>query len=393
MVWATVGAGRFAVVTGPIPTVFLDGSTAEPLLPEARAAWLAAQDSGWGDPLRLHRPGRLAAQALDQARALVAEAVGARPDEVVFTGSGPQTAAAAIDGLALGRRRVGRTMITSAIEHSAVLAATAAAGDPVRIGVDPVGRIGLPDWDPAVIQPGVAAAVLQVANHEVGTLQPYRAAAESCRATQVPLVLDATAALGRIDLRDAGPWSILIGSAGAFGGPASVGFMIIRRGTRWRAPYPVDDYQDGRWPGPPDVPAIVAATVALRTWLDQPELGDRQRTMIDRLRCEIGSVITDVDVAGDPEHRVPHLLTFSVLYVDGETLTLELDRAGIAVASGSACSASAETPSHVLAAMGALTHGNLRIGLTRTSTEADIDRLIKALPPIVDGIRARLDAP
>ncbi|WP_152361523.1 cysteine desulfurase family protein [Microlunatus speluncae] len=380
-------------MTGPNPTVFLDGSTAEPLLPEARAAWLAAQDSGWGDPLRLHRPGRLAAQALDQARALVAAAVGARPDEVVFTGSGPQTAAAAIDGLALGRRRIGRTMITSAIEHSAVLAATAAAGEPIRVAVDPVGRIDLADWTATVSRPEVAAAVLQVANHEVGTLQPYAEAAEACRAAGVPLVLDATAALGRIELRDAGPWSILIGSAAAFGGPASVGFMIIRRGTRWRTPYPVDDYQDGRWPGPPDVPAIVAATVALRTWLDQPELGVRQHELINRLRAEVATLITDVDVAGDPERRVPHLLTFSVLYVDGETLTLELDRAGLAVASGSACSASAETPSHVLAAMGALTHGNLRIGLTRASTEADVDRLITALPPIVAGIRARLDAP
>ncbi len=379
-------------MTEPNPTVFLDASTAEPLLPEARAAWLAAQDSGWGDPLRLHRPGRLAAQALDQARSVVAEAVGARPDEVVFTGPGPQTAAAAIDGLALGRRRVGRTMITSAIEHSAVLAATAAAGDPVRIGVDHRGRIDLVAWSAAVAADGVAAAVLQIANHEVGTLQPYAEAAEACRLAGVPLVLDATAALGRIDLREAGPWNIMIGSAAAFGGPASVGFMIIRRGTRWRAPYPVDDYQDGRWPGPPDVPAIVAAVVALRTWLDQPEIGDRQRALIDRVRAELSTAIDDVDLVGDPDRRVPHLLTFSVLYVDGETLTLELDRAGIAAASGSACSASAETPSHVLAAMGALTHGNLRIGLTRSSTEADVDRLITALPPIVAGIRARLDA-
>lgn len=379
-------------MTGPNPTVFLDASTAEPLLPEARQAWLAAQDSGWGDPLRLHRPGRLAAQALDRARELVAGAVGARPDEVVFTGPGPQAATAAIDGLALGRRRVGRTMITSTIEHSTVLAATE-AGEAVRVGVDHTGRIDLAAWTSAVSRPGVAAAVLQVANHEVGTLQPYAEAAEACRAGEVPLVLDATAALGRIDLTAAGPWSIMIGSAAAFGGPASVGFMIIRRGIRWRAPYPVDDYQDGRWPGPPDVPAIVAAVTALHTWLEQPGPATRQHALIDRIRTEVAARISDVEVVGDPVRRVPHLLTFSVLYVDGETLTLELDRAGIAVASGSACSASAETPSHVLAAMGALTHGNVRIGLTRSTTEADVDRLITALPPIVDQVRARLGAP
>ena len=100
----------------------------------------------------------------------------------------------------------------------------------------------------------------------------------------------------------------------------------------------------------------------------------------------------DVDVAGDPVRRVPHLLTFSVLYVDGETLTLELDKAGFAVASGSACSASSEHPSHVLAAMGALTHGNVRIGLTWTTTAAEIDRFLAVLPPIVSDIRATVGA-
>jgi cysteine desulfurase len=102
--------------------------------------------------------------------------------------------------------------------------------------------------------------------------------------------------------------------------------------------------------------------------------------------------VPDVDVTGDPVHRVPHLLTFSVLYVDGETLTLELDKAGFAVASGSACSASSEHPSHVLAAMGALTHGNVRIGLTWTTTATEIDRFLDVLPPIVTEIRATVGA-
>jgi cysteine desulfurase len=208
-------------------------------------------------------------------------------------------------------------------------------------------------------------------------------------------VLDATSALGRLDLSsgEAG-WSVLTGAAGAFGGPASVGILVLRRGTRWRAPYPTDDYQDARWPGAPDVPAIVAASVALETWLaDQEAVAQRQFGLVDRLRRGISERVPDVDVAGDPDVRVPHLLTCSMLYVDGETLTLELDRAGFAVASGSACSASSETPSHVLAAMGALTHGNLRIGLTRTTTADDVDALLAAMAPIVAEIRERLGAP
>jgi len=374
----------------PAP-VFLDCSSGEPLLPEAREAWLLAASSGWGDPRRLHRPGRLAAQALDVARARVAAHVGARPDEVVLTGPLAPTVQAAVAGLALGRRRVGRTVVTSAVEHSAVLGAAAAYGDHVSVGVDLVGRLDLAAWAEAVGAPGVALACLQVANHEVGTLQPYVAAAEVCRAAGVPLVLDATTALGRVDTTDLGAWSVLLGWAGAYGGPESVGFMVVRRGTRWRAPFPADDHQEGRWPGTVDVPAVWSAAAALDAASGvRVDVGARQRTLIDRVRRELSARVADVDVVGDPVDRVPHLLTFSVLYVDGEALTLELDRAGFAVASGSACSASSEHPSHVLAAMGALTHGNVRLGLTRTTGEADVDAFLDVLPRVVDEIRSRL---
>jgi cysteine desulfurase len=370
---------------------FLDASSGEPLLREARDAWVGAQAAGWGDPQRLHRAGRLAAQAMDRSRDVVAAAIGARADEIVFPASGPHAAAAAIAGIARGRARVGSTVITSTIDHSGVLAAADATGSARRIGVDRLGRLDLDAWRTAVAEDGVALAALQLAHHEVGTLQPYAEAAEACVAAGVPLVLDATAALGRITLAPDVRWSALVGSAGAFGGPTSVGVLALRRSARWWQPYPTDDYQDGRWPGPPDVPAIFAAAVALETWLAGGEaVGRRQFDLIDRLRRELVEQVPDVDVAGDPVRRVPHLLTFSVLYVDGETLTLELDRAGFAVASGSACSANSETPSHVLTAMGALTHGNVRIGLTRTTTESEVDAFLAALPPIVHELRSRV---
>jgi cysteine desulfurase len=371
----------------------LDSSSGEPMLADARQTWLDAQQAGWGDPVRLHRPGRLAAQAMDQAREVVAAAVGARPDEVIFTASGVHASQAAVLGLALGRRRVGSRIVTTAIDHSSVLAAAAAAGVHQAVDVDHEGHVDLDQWSAAVGSAGVAAACMQVANHEVGTLQPYVEAAEICRRAEVPLVVDATAALGRIDLSDAGAWSVLTGWAGAFGGPASVGILVIKKDARWRAPYPTDDYQGGRWPGMPDVPAIYAAAVALDCWLrDSRAVAGRQHDLIDELRAGIAQHVPDVDVAGDPVHRVPHLLTFSALYVDGETLTLELDKAGFAVASGSACSASSEHPSHVLAAMGALTHGNVRVGLTWTTTAAEISRFLAVLPPIVAGIRATVEA-
>lgn len=373
---------------------FWDSTSAEPLLPEANEVWQSVQQAGWGDPLRLHRAGRQAAAALDQARAAVAEVVGARPDEVVFTASGPHAAQAAIAGLALGRKRVGQRIVHSTIEHSSVLKAAQASGEPVPVEVDHLGRVALDQFQAALTQPGTALACLQVANHEVGTIQPYAEAAEAAAAAEVPFVLDATAALGRLDLTNAGPWSALIGAAGAFGGPVGVGFLVLRRKVRWRAPYPVDDYQSGRWPGPPDVASILAAAVALQAWNQKrDEIAARQMRLIDRLRAGIAAAIPDVEIAGDPVHRLPHVLTFSVLYVDGETLTLELDKSGFAVASGSACSATSDQPSHVLAAMGALTHGNVRIGLTVASDNAQVDRFLQALPPIVAQIRSTLGAP
>jgi cysteine desulfurase len=207
------------------------------MLPDARQAWLDAQQAGWGDPARLHRPGRLAAQALDQAREVVAAAVGARPDEVVFTASAAHSNHAAIAGLALGRRRVGSQVVTTAIDHSSVLAAAGEAGSHTAVEVDHEGHVDLDRWTAAVGTAGTAAACIQAANHEVGTLQPFMEAAEICQRADVPLVLDATAALGGSSWPMRG-WSVLTGWAGAFGGPASVGILVIKKNARWRAPTP-----------------------------------------------------------------------------------------------------------------------------------------------------------
>ncbi len=331
---------------------------------------------------------------MDRARLVVAQAVGARPDEVVFTASASHAAYAAVAGLARGRRRVGDTVVTTAVDHSATLAAAAEAGTHRAVGVDRLGRLDLDSWRTAVSAPGVALACLQVGNHEVGTLQPYGEAILAAQQAEVPVVLDATSALGRVDCAHLGGWSVLTAGAAAFGGPPSVGLLILRKGARWRAPYPVDDHQDGRWPGAPDVPSIVAAAAALDSWLRMGRaVGQRQQGLVDRLRTALVERVPDLDVAGDPVARLPHLLTFSVLYLDGETLTLELDRAGFAVASGSACSARSEHPSHVLAAMGSLTHGNVRVGLTRTTTPSQVDAFANAVTAVAAELRSELDLP
>ena len=140
-------------------------------------------------------------------------------------------------------------------------------------------------------------------------------------------------------------------------------------------------------PGFPDVPAVVAAAAALRAVAAESAEHARLRGLVDRIRAAVAATVPDVEVVGDPVHRLPHLVTFSCLYVDGEALLHELDRHGFAVSSGSACTADTLTPSHVLAAMGVLTHGNVRVSLPRGTADADVDRFLAVLPGVVADLR------
>jgi cysteine desulfurase len=163
----------------------------------------------------------------------------------------------------------------------------------------------------------------------------------------------------------------------------------VRKGTRWRNPFPCDDRVDERAVGFENVPGALAAAAALQAVAaERDETRTRQSALIDRIRASVAA-IPDTEVVGDPVDRLPHLVTFSFLYVDGEALVTELDRRGLAVASGSACAASTLEPSRVLAAMRVLTHGNVRVSLTRDTTEADVDRLLTALPDVIADLRAR----
>jgi cysteine desulfurase len=359
-------------------TTYLDTASGEPLHPAARAALEQALEHGYADPRRLHGPARNARILLDNAREATAEALGVRPDEVTFTPSGTHAVHLGVLGLLVGHARRGNLLAASAVEHASVMHAgrwhEARGGSFATLEVDPLGRV--------VQRPptGTTVLAIQAANHEVGTVQPVAAYAE-----HAPLFLDACAAAGRIPLPPV--WEAAAASAHKWGGPAGVGLLLIRKGARWRNPFPGDDRVDERATGMEDVAGALAAAAALQAVVaERDEVAARQRALIDRLRTGVAT-IADTDVLGDAEDRLPHLVTFSFLYVDGEAIVTELDRLGFAVASGSACTASALEPSHVLAAMGALTHGNLRVSVGRETTEDDIDRLLAALPEVVAKIR------
>jgi len=280
--------------------------------------------------------------------------------------------------------------VHTAVEHSSVIAAGEwwsrhFDGTTDRVPVDPAGRLRLDAFEAALVEPAGVAAV-QLANPEVGTLQPVAEAAELAERAAVPLFCDAAAGAGRVDLPDG--WAAASASAHKWGGPAGVGVLLIRKGARWRAPFPTDDRVDGRVAGFENVPAVLGAAAALQAVVaERQEVAARQRALVDRMRGGVAR-LPDVQVVGDAVHRLPHVLSFSCLYVEGEALTNELDRHGFGVASGSACTASTLEPSHVLAAMGALTHGNVRVSLTRDTTLADVDRFLDVLPGVVEELRS-----
>jgi cysteine desulfurase len=367
---------------------YFDAASSEPLHPAAREAFLAALDQGYADPRRLHGPGRNARLILDNARAVVAECLEVRPDEITFTSSGTDAVSRGLLGLRRGRARAGDRIVHSAVEHSAVLhAASWAGGEHLAVPVGADGRVSLVDLAAAAQRPGTAAVALQSANHEVGTLQPVAEAAEALG--DVPLFVDACASMGRLPLP--GGWAAAAGSAHKWGGPAGVGVLLVRKGARWRNPFPGDDRVDERASGFENVPAALAAAAALRAMTEERDaLNARHRVMIDQVRAAAATV-PDTEVVGDPVDRLPHLVTFSCLYVDGESLVHALERRGFGVASGSACTSSTLEPSHVLAAMGALTHGNVRVSLTRDATDDEVDRLCADLPGVVADLRAELD--
>ncbi|MEU8982880.1 aminotransferase class V-fold PLP-dependent enzyme [Streptomyces sp. NPDC048309] len=375
--------------------VYFDAASAAPLHPVARQALQASLDEGWADPARLYREGRRARLLLDAAREAAADAVGCRPDELVFTSSGTRAVHSGIEGALAGRRRVGDHLIVSAVEHSSVLHSAdvheATGGSVTRIPVDRAGRVS-PSAYAKALRPGTALACLQSANHEVGTEQPVAEVAEACRAAGVPLLVDAAQSLGweRVE----GDWSLLTASAHKWGGPSGVGLLVVRKGVRFAPQGPADERESGRAAGFENIPAVVAAAAALRAVrAEAAAQAARLRELTDRIRVRVPGLVPDVEVVGDELHRLPGIVTFSCLYVDGETLLHELDRAGFSVSSGSSCTSSTLTPSHVLKAMGVLSEGNVRVSLPPGTSSEDVDRFLSVLPGAVAGVREKLGAP
>lgn len=351
------------------PDGHLDAIGGQPLAPAAAEAMRVANGTGWADPTALHHAGRNAGALLDAARASLAHSLSVlqapgvtpvSPSQVWLTSS-PARAQA----IALAATRGPVTI--GAVEAAHLLDLAQLRPGTTVVGVDGEGRV-----DPGPFL-GADVRVLQAANPEVGTRQPVAAIGPGT------LLMDAPQLIGRDLIPDG--WTSLIAAASDWGGPAGV-TVLATRGVSAPAPA-IRGWLDGSRDIVGAVGAAMALESVLPTWSAQAR-ADRAR--IDAIRAA-AAAISDVEVLGSPDDRLPHIVTFSVLYVSGEEIVTALDAQGFAVASGSACVAEEARPSHVLAAMGAYTGGNVRVSLPFGCTDETVERFIAVLAPTIARVR------
>ncbi len=377
---------------------YLDHASSSILRPAALEAMLPYLAGHPGDPGRIHQEGRTTRVAVENAREQVAALFGARPREVVFTATGTESVNTAIWG-ALARARAGdghRHVVTTAVEHSAVLEACARATDDCTVvGVDPAGRFAAGDVI-AAFGDDTALVSVQLANHEVGTIQT--AVAEivaAARERDITVHVDGCAAAGHLPVHfielgadlcsvDGQPW----------GAPKGVAALLVRRGLRF-PPFVVGGAQErARRGGLEDVPAIVGFGVAAAELAGDglAREAERARTFTDAIATAATSV-PGVVRFGDPESRLPNLVCVGIEGVEAEPVVLGLDQHGVAVHSGSSCSSELLEPSPVLQAMGVDADRSLRVSVGWCTTEEDVDTFATAFPAVVTRLRGLRNAP
>ncbi|MEZ5179233.1 MAG: cysteine desulfurase family protein [Acidimicrobiales bacterium] len=371
---------------------YLDHASTSPLRPEARDAMVEALHSLVGDPGRIHEEGLASRVALETAREQVAALVGARPRSVVFTSGATEAIGAAVWGAAERSRErspVPVHHVVSAVEHSAVRRWAERTGEVTVVPVDRGGRVAVDDVL-AAIGPHTAAVHVQWGNHEVGTVQPVAEVVAACRERGVLVHVDAAQAAGRVPIAfdDLGA-DLLSLSGHKLGGPAGTGALLVRRGLRVPPLLVGGDQERARRAGLEPVAALVGLGAAAAVLADPTRLAEeaaRAVAQTDRIRTGLAA-IDGVATFGSAEHRLPHLVCAGIDGVEPQGVLLGLDRAGVAAHSGSSCSSESLEPSPVLEAMGVDAHRSLRLSVGWSTVDADVDRLLSALPETVARLR------
>ncbi|GAC1431070.1 MAG: cysteine desulfurase NifS [Chloroflexota bacterium] len=380
-------------------TIYLDHAATTPMDRRAVEAMLPYLSDRFGNPSSIYGLGRASRRALDESREAVAGALNARPSEIIFTSGGTESDNAAIRGAVAARPGAPVHVVTSTIEHHAVLhtceALERSGVEVTYLQVDDDGRVD-PDAVGRALRPHTALVSIMVANNEIGTIEPVAEIARVCRAAGVLLHTDAVQAAGAVPLDvEALGVDLLSLSGHKFYGPKGVGVLYVRRGTtssRWLPIQHGGSQERGRRAGTENVAGIVGLATALRLAIEEMAANNAAASAArDRLRAGILASVPDTRVNGHPTLRLPNNLNVSFSGVEGESILLNLDTHGIAASAGSACAAGSIDPSHVLKALNlplSVAGGTVRFSTGRATTLAEVDRVLEVLPGIVQKLRS-----
>lgn len=375
--------------------VYLDNNATTAVAPEVLAAMMPYLGDLYGNPSSMHSFGGQVAEAVDTAREKIAELLHAEPEEIIFTSSGTEGDNSAFWS-ALQSQPEKRHIITTRVEHPAVLNVCQfweRQGYHVKyLGVDEKGRLDLDEYE-AALTPDTALVSIMYANNEVGNIYPIQKLSEMARERDILFHTDAVQAVGKIpiDLKNL-PVDMLSLSGHKIHAPKGIGALYVRKGVRFRSYLRGGHQERGRRAGTENVPYIVGLGTAAQLARDfmQMEMVD-VALLRDRLESGLLKNIPNSRVNGDVESRLPNTSNISFKNVEGEAILLMLDRLGIAASSGSACTSGSLEPSHVLRAMGVpfnYAHGSIRLSLSRYTTEADVEYVLKEFPGVIETLRA-----
>ena len=341
----------------PKSRIYLDSSSSAPLSTRAREAFLAALDEGWADPDRLHAESRQSRALVDGAREAIAAHLGASAENVHFTLSAFTAFDTTLSRLARARR--GRQVIArTAVDRVAVIMAAERVGEVTVAAVDSRGHIKEHEWQVAVQDARTSIAVLQHASRETGAVQNVASLAEIAGSAGTPVVVDATASAGHLAIPEG--WDAVIAHPADWGGVAGPGVVVLSPHARWLA----GPSEPRSWaPGGISVPGILASAVALQERVEERDVVNPRLEKMKKALSSHCASLPGVQVVEVGSHALPHIMTVVIDGIDGEALQAELDRHGVSVGSGSACTTGDYGHSHVLEAMGMPTQGNIRLGL------------------------------
>ena len=351
-----------------------DTLSSHPIHPAAKKALGSLPDYAFVDPTKLYHDSRSARLLLDSARASIAARLKVNPDEVSFIPSGNAGIDLAISGLL--KALDNKTVVYSAVEQKAIIERLKDFST-FEIPVDKFARVNESQFIESLITSKPGLAVLQFANHEVGTQQPLNPIYKKCQELNIPLFVDATMTAGLVNLGS--DWDVLLLKPATWGAPIGIDILVVKRNVRFKSILLDDGRENHKFSNNVSIPHAVAIGASLEEiTLNRSDIAKSLGTLINDLRQLLSSNL-DITLLGDPVARVPHVLAAVIKNIDGEALVSGLSKRGFAISSGSSCTPDQVKPSHVLAAMGFDNQINVRISLPFNANDADILDFVKAL--------------